>query len=149
MEITMLQAKLQQITKDSPAEFGIMTPQHMVEHLILTFKLSQGKIPLPDKDPSPKALAAKQAILYGNVDIPRGIRAPGLEEGQLLELRHSSLEESKSKLFEAIGQFHSYFELNKDLKHQHPVFGKLDYQEWWLFHQKHFKHHFGQFGVVL
>lgn len=62
MDALLLNEKLQQINEESQARFGIMTPQHMIEHLILTFKLSQGKIAIPMKEPSPKALEAKQAI---------------------------------------------------------------------------------------
>lgn len=37
---------------ESLALFGIMTPQHMNEYLILTFKLSQSKISIPIKKSS-------------------------------------------------------------------------------------------------
>jgi hypothetical protein len=146
MTAEKLQQKLALLSADSPSQFGIMTPQHMVEHLIITFKLSQGKISLPEKEPSPRALEAKQAILYGNMELPRGVKAPGLGD-QLMELRFGSLDEAKVGLAKALEDFDLYYASNKDLKHYHPAFGKLNYEEWLAFHQKHFKHHLGQFGI--
>jgi len=142
-----LQQKLALLKSDSPARFGIMTSQHMVEHLIITFKLSQGKISLPEKEPSQRALDAKQAILYGQMELPRGIRAPGIGD-QLMDLRLPSIEEAKVGLEKALKDFHLYYSSNRDITHYHPAFGKLNYEEWLAFHEKHFKHHFGQFGIM-
>jgi len=141
-----LQQKLTLLLEDNPAEFGIMSPQHMVEHLILTLKLSQGRISLPEKEPSQKALEAKQAILYGDMDLPRGIKAPGVGDN-LLDLRYGSLEDAKKGLEKALEDFHLHYSSDKALRHYHPAFGRLDYKEWLAFHYKHFKHHFWQFGI--
>jgi len=146
MKTEKLKDKLDLLYKDEPAQFGIMSPQHMVEHLIITFKLSQGKISLPEKDPSHRALHAKQAILYGDMNLPRGIKAPGIGD-QLLDLRYGSLEEAKDQLQIALENYHNYFVENTGTKHYHPAFGRLNYDEWSAFHEKHFKHHFGQFGI--
>lgn len=147
MQTEILEQKLSLLKEDNKAQFGIMTPQHMLEHLILTFKLSQGRISLPEKEPSTRALEAKQAILHGEMELPRGIKAPGVGD-QLLALRYGSLEESKTQLIEALKAFHTYYANNGEIKHYHPAFGKLNYEEWQAFHHKHFKHHFGQFGVI-
>lgn len=141
-----LKNKLDHLSKDEKARFGIMSPQHMLEHLIITFKLSQGKITLPEKEPSPRALEAKQAILYGNMDLPRGIEAPGIGD-KLLDLKYDSLDEAKDQLIVALKNYHSYYAKNMGIKHYHPTFGRLNYGEWTAFHEKHFKHHFGQFGI--
>jgi len=146
MQGNKLKDKLELLNEGELARFGIMSPQHMLEHLIITFKLSQGKVTLPEKDPSPRALVAKQAILYGDMDLPRGIKAPGIGD-QLLDLKYSSLEEAKAQLIVAIDRYHSYYAEHSGIKHYHPAFGHLDYAEWTAFHEKHFKHHFGQFGI--
>ena len=46
-----LQERLDQLTSAAEPRFGIMTPQHMLEHLILTIKLSSGRIPMTDLFP--------------------------------------------------------------------------------------------------
>lgn len=146
MQIEKLESNLDLLDKEALAIFGIMSPQHMVEHLIITFKLSQGKIQLPEKEPTPRALQAKQAILYGDMDLPRGLKAPGIGD-QLLDLKYASLEEAKAQLLKTLKNYHAYYAENIGIKHYHPAFGHLHYEEWTAFHEKHFKHHFGQFGI--
>ena len=48
---TLLQ-RLDQLNSESKAKFGILTPQHMVEHLTITLKLSAGRIPIPEFEPN-------------------------------------------------------------------------------------------------
>jgi len=41
-----------------------------------------------------------------------------------------------------------YFELNPEVKTVNVTFGELNKDEWDIFHQKHFAHHFSQFGLI-
>jgi len=139
-------SRLKKLTEASQREFGIMTPQHMVEHLILTIKLSYGRIKIPEFEPNEKQLLQKQALIHSDISFPRGIRAPGLGE-ELLALRFPDLETSKLQLLKSLEEYDSFFESNPEAKPIHPRFGKLTHQEWELFHKKHFEHHFVQFGI--
>lgn len=123
-----------------------MTPQHMVEHLILTIKLSYGRILIPEFEPNEKQLMQKQALIYSDIKFPIGVKAPGLGEN-LLELRFPDLETSKIHLLKSINEYDLYFETDPGAKTIHPRFGKLSYEEWERFHKKHFDHHFRQFGI--
>lgn len=135
------------LTKESKALFGIMTPQHMIEHLTITMKLSSGRIRLPDFQPNEKHLAQKDLLLNTTLDFPRGIKAPG-STGELLELKMKDLEMAIEKLLSSVEEFNSYFENKPEAKIIHPRFGKLNHSEWQRFHQKHFAHHLGQFGII-
>jgi oxepin-CoA hydrolase/3-oxo-5,6-dehydrosuberyl-CoA semialdehyde dehydrogenase len=73
---TLLQ-RLDQLNSDSKAKFGIFTPQHMVEHLTISLKLSVGKIHIPVFEPNEKQLARKQALLFTDIPFPQGVKAPG------------------------------------------------------------------------
>ncbi len=53
----ILLQRLKHLSLQSEAKFGILTPQHMVEHLILTLKMSTGRIPIPEIVPTEKQLA--------------------------------------------------------------------------------------------
>jgi hypothetical protein len=139
-------SRLKSLTEASQREFGIMTPQHMVEHLILTVKLSYGRIKIPEFDPNEKQLMQKQALIYSDISFPRGIRAPGIGD-KLLDLRFSDLDTAKLELLKSIDDYAAYFISIPEDKTVHPRFGKLTHQEWELFHKKHFEHHFGQFGI--
>ena len=113
-----------------------MTPQHMVEHLILTVKLSYGRIKIPEFEPNEKQLMQKQALIYSDISFPRGIRAPGLGD-QLLDLRFPDLESAKIELLKSVDDYNSFFVDTPDSKTMHPRFGKLNHEEWKRFHKKH------------
>ena len=52
------------------------------------------------------------------------------------------------KLKAGFKQFRKYyFEENPDATFINLTFGELDKTEWDVFHEKHFKHHFNQFGL--
>jgi hypothetical protein len=146
MDKELIFSRLKNLTEDSHREFGIMTPQHMVEHIILTVKLSYGRIKIPEFEPNEKQLMQKQALIYSDISFPRGIRAPGIGD-QLLALRFSDLDNAKLELQKSLNEYNAYFKSNPEAKTIHPRFGNLTYQEWELFHDKHFDHHFGQFGI--
>jgi oxepin-CoA hydrolase/3-oxo-5,6-dehydrosuberyl-CoA semialdehyde dehydrogenase len=141
---TLLQ-RLDQLNSESKAKFGILTPQHMVEHLTITLKLSAGRIPIPEFEPNEKQLARKQALLFSDIPFPQGIKAPGLPD-TLLELRYPDLETAKSALVAGWDTYQLLFQENPTLQTLHPGFGLLNYEEWELFHAKHIDHHLGQFG---
>ena len=141
----ILLQRLQNLTLQSEAKFGILTPQHMVEHLIITVKLSSGRIPIPSFEPNEKQLARKQALLFTDMPFPQGIKAPGLPD-TLLELRYPDLETAKTELIKSYDAYHLLFQENPTLLTPHPGFGLLNYKEWELFNAKHMDHHLGQFG---
>jgi hypothetical protein len=144
MTQTEIESIIEDLNEDSTRLFGIMTPQHMLEHLIITFKLSSGRIKIPEFEPNEKQLSQKQYLLYTDMEFPKGIRAPGLP-AELLPLRFDSLQTAKEKLIQAMEEFESAFSEDPDLMTLHPRFGKLTYAEWKVFHGKHLKHHLGQF----
>lgn len=141
-----IEIRLRDLKESSERQFGIMSPQHMVEHLILTVKLSYGRIKIPEFEPNEKQLLMKQALLYSEISFPRGIRAPGIGD-QLLDLRFSDLDTAKLELLKSIQDYNSFFEANPEAQTMHPRFGKITHQEWEIFHSKHLEHHFGQFGI--
>lgn len=141
-----LQQKLALLTTETVARFGILTPQHMLEHLILTLKLSSGRIPMTDFVPNEKQLAQKQALLYTDIPFPQGIKAPGIPD-TLMELRFPNLESAKAALLTSWDGYQEVFEKEPAKTTLHPRFGPLNHDDWEKFHAKHMNHHFGQFGV--
>ncbi len=141
---TLLQ-RLNQLHTTTAAQFGILTPQHMVEHLILTVKMSAGRIPIPEFVPNEKQLAQKQALLFTDIPFPRGVKAPGLPD-TLLDLRFPDLETAKAELIKSWDAYQLLFKENPTKQTFHPRFGLLNFDEWERFHAKHIDHHLGQFG---
>lgn len=146
MKKELIKSKLNNLTESTTPIFGIMTPQHMVEHLTLTLKLSSERIKIPEFEPSEKQLAQKDSLLNTGLEFPRGINAPGLQ-GTLLPLKNNSLSTSINQLIDSLEYYNNYFSEIPDSKTFHPRFGKLDHEEWEKFHAKHFKHHFSQFSI--
>jgi len=140
-----LQQKLGLLTEASEAKFGKMTPQHMVEHLTLTVKIAY-KIKWPEFEANENQLAQKEMLLNTNMDFPIGLKAPG-SDGELMQLKYSGLEEAKEHLLRSIQEYHDFFNTQPEVLTVHPRLCWLTYSEWERFHEKHFKHHLGQFGV--
>ena len=141
----ILVQRLQHLSLQSEAKFGILTPQHMVEHLTLTLKMSAERIPIPEFEPTEKQLARKQALLFTDLPFPQGIKAPGLPD-TLLDLRYPDLETAKAELIKSYDAYQLLFQENPTKHTPHPGFGPLNFDEWELFHAKHMDHHLGQFG---
>lgn len=138
--------RLNTLTVDQQSEWGIMTPQHMVEHLIVATKMSNGGLHIPCRIPKEMIPKYKAFLLESDGEMERGIKAGGMEG--LLDLRYSSLEEAINKLESEIDTFHAYFESNPDAKIENPVLAEIGYEDWKTFHKKHFTHHFKQFGLI-
>lgn len=139
-------AHLAELTTDHSAVWGKMTPQHMVEHLIITFKMSIGKINIPivtkEEDwPKTKAYLMKDSPMRRNIPSPVG-------NDELQPLRFPDLESAKAKLLEERDFFLNFIKEQPDFVANHPYGGPMKAQEWLLFHRKHFKHHFIQFGLI-
>jgi hypothetical protein len=138
--------RLQNLGSGSIAQFGIMTPQHMIEHLILTLKLSYGRVKIPEFEPNELQLAQKHALLFTDIQFPRGIKAPGMPPG-LSELKFPDLEPAKADFFKTLSEYHKAYQNNPILRTPHPKFGNLTFEEWQKFHSKHIEHHLSQFGL--
>ena len=80
--------------------------------------------------------------------LPRNFINPLLASDELPELEFNSLETAKKKFSEELDEFYVYYEKNPDSISTNAIFGDLNKMEWEQFHQKHFTHHFNQFGLM-
>ncbi|MFA0962745.1 hypothetical protein AB9P05_13165 [Roseivirga sp. BDSF3-8] len=128
--------------------WGMMTPQHMVEHLEDVVNASSNKIPLEVVTPEDKLARYKEKGLLSPDNWPVNTRSPLLEQDKLRELRHSNLDEARTSLSKAMEEYDDYFVKNPGTQTNNAVFGALNYEEWQQFHFKHFRHHFQQFGLM-
>ncbi len=139
---------LEKLTVEHPAKWGLMSPQHMVEHLGSTFMISNGKTRLPDPPLPPEQLARRREKFFANTaGFPQNVQNPILGDG-LQPLRFENLEAAKAKFLAAAAAFWAFWAENPDEKLVHPIFGGLDFWEWQEFHRRHVSHHFAQFGLI-
>lgn len=139
---------LKKLNTETQPVFGIMTPQHMVEHLILLVKLSNDGIKGQLMRSEETAAKWKQGLIYTDMEFPMGIRVPGQEENTLPELRYENLDKAIEKLKSELSIFEEFHKDNKEKSTMHPALGLLNSNEWITFHNKHFAHHFKQFGLI-
>lgn len=139
---------LMRLQADAQPVFGIMTPQHMVEHLAFTVRFSNGKAPQQHHYPAEKEAKIKAYICYTDNPLTIGFRAPVLPVGELIPLRYDNLPDAIGNLLQEISDFENYFRENSSERPVNPAMGELDQSEWRTFHNKHFTHHFRQFNLI-
>ena len=139
---------LSKLTEKTKPSWGIMTPQHMIEHLEFTYRIAIGEIDgLEIKTPE-KILEKVHATLYSYKEFPAPSKFPLYKDNVLEELQHENLEVAKSKLLEAREAYLTFFIDHPNRSTLNVVFGILNKYEWYLVERKHLNHHFKQFGLL-
>ena len=138
---------LAKLTEQSTAKWDIMTPQHMVEHLIHGLHSAVNKIKLDVHTPE-EHLEKYTDSLYNYYPFPKNSKTPVLEDGVLADLEYADLNEAKAKFLEAFDAFELYYKENPEATANNAVFGPLDKDLWDLMNRKHFNHHFEQFSIL-
>ncbi len=148
MEIEFLELsyKIEKLNKSDKASWGIMTPQHMVEHLILAVRSGNGNLEVECFNPVEKLPILKR-FLMSSRDLPKGFQNPLLKEG-LEDLIFTSLAEAKTNLKTEIELHFSFYQKNPKNSVVNATFGELNFAEWNQFHKKHFEHHLKQFKLI-
>jgi hypothetical protein len=127
--------------------WGLMKPQNMIEHLAKTLQFSNGKKQIAQRASDEEAHQAKQAFIYTDVEMPLGLKSSlAGETADPFEL--PNLEEAKKHLNQELDDFENYFAGHPDASFIQPRLGMLNHKEWIVLHNKHFTHHFKQFGLL-
>lgn len=136
---------LSKLDDNTPPQWGKMSAQHMIEHLILTFRICNGtkEVKVVTEE---RMIPIQKRFLLGSKPLPKLFINPVIGE-DLLVLEFENLSASKKELLKEIEKYELYFKLNPEAKPAHPVFGYLNKTEWNIFHNKHIRHHFLQFGI--
>jgi len=136
---------LTNLTEKSEARFGLMTPQHMVEHLTWVTKSSLMRHGEPDEEPTKSQLGFRKFMDKGAIfkHMPSDKTAADLPK-----LKFRSLAEAVEQIPEAVDRLYQTFEQNPDFKTFSPMMGEFNFEDQELFHYQHFKYHFYQFGLI-
>lgn len=137
--------QIENLHSDTKQLWGKMSAQHMVEHLILAVKMSNGKLTTGCFNP-PDKLPTLKRFLMSSRPLPKEFINPFIGAG-LLPLEYANLEAARSTLKKEVEDYYNYFEENPDAIFVNPTFGILNKEEWDVFHEKHFTHHLEQFGI--
>ena len=142
-----VEAGLNKLKEDTKPAWGIMTAQHMVEHLEWFYQIAFGNVEVPMVTPADR-LQKYQDSLYNYRRMPKEFQHPLLKKETTEELRFTNLAEAKTALLSAIDQANAFFKENPTGTYPNPTFGDLGEYEWELYSSKHFDHHFRQFGLI-
>ncbi|MCB0397022.1 MAG: DinB family protein [Flavobacteriales bacterium] len=140
-----IMSDLAKLSAGQQPEWGVLTPQHMIEHVIGSWRISNGrsKAPLAIRE---DAIPERLEFLQSNKPFERGIRNPIMPAG-LWPLRKPGLKEATEQLADEIREFFVFHRTHPDVRPIHPLFGPLNREQWLRFQYKHLKHHFSQFGI--
>jgi hypothetical protein len=126
--------------------WGLMSPQHLVEHIVGAWRISNGRAQVKCVFQG-EELEKRRAFLFSDAEYARNITNPVTGNG-LPPLRKTDLEASIVQLEAEMHAFFEYHTQNPNAIEMHPAFGALDYQGWIDFQYKHMRHHMMQFELV-
>ena len=133
---------LKDLKKDNTGAFGIMSPQHMLEHLIKITKAI-----CKDYGPPPNELTdgQKKFMSFLKNGAVFEHRPSAKSKNELPPLKYDSISKAKREVPIALDRLYS---LDREMKFFNPVMGTVSFEELELFTYKHFKYHLEeQFGL--
>ena len=139
---------LSKLSEETKPKWGIMTPQHVLEHLEYTYKIASGELQDFEIATPEKYLDVVHDSLYNFEKFPQNSQFPQLEKDTLASLIHPNLETAKAKFLEQRFKYLQFFKENPDAVLKNLVFGELNKYESYLLERKHLNHHFEQFGLL-
>ncbi|WP_374950533.1 DUF1569 domain-containing protein [Mucilaginibacter sp.] len=134
---------LSALRNDTVPVWGRMTPQQMIEHLIDQVEFTSGKKLYIYDGPADEAAIQKHKWIYTDAQIPRNLVLAPLPD----VCTYPDLQSAINKLLNELEDFDSFF-AEAGTMSDHGAYGAMDYNEWVIWHSKHFRHHFMQFGLL-
>lgn len=138
--------RLRELDENASPIWGMMSPQHMVEHIVGSWRISNGRARIPVMLEGDE-LELRRTFLFSELAYERNIKNPTASGTGLAKLRKPSLSAAIDQLEDEMIEFFKYHEANPSAEENHPVFGVLDFDSWLLFQTKHMGHHLAQFGI--
>jgi hydroxymethylglutaryl-CoA reductase len=145
MELETMLSILNRLSSSKTPLWGKMNAQEMVEHLSDMLMMSRGTGNFTI-DVDAETIARRQQFLSSDKEMAKNIAVPFTKE--IIVLRHDELELALDEFAEEWINFTEYYENNPSASVIHPYYGDLDFNLWLKMHDKHFMHHFKQFGLI-
>jgi hypothetical protein len=144
---TRLVPLLQQLSPDTPARWGKMKVQQMIEHLGGdAFRTASGRLVFEKILTAPEQLARMRAFLMSEKPFKENTANPLMGEVPL-PTRYKTVQGAIGALQQELIHFFEIFEKNPLLITRNPFFGDLNFDENVQLLYKHSLHHLKQFGV--
>jgi len=141
-----LPAMLRKLEGTQEPNFGLMTAQHMVEHLIYVTKSFMKRHGEPEGEPTKSQLYFQKFLAKG---CPFQYRPKeGVTKENLNALRSANIEEAIQGLEAATAKFYALFDENPDFKSYNSMMGEFTMDNLELFAYQHGRWHAHQFGLI-
>lgn len=127
--------------------WGKMTSQHMIEHLYTAVVSSTIIKKTPPVPPNSGQEEFKNSLIYSLEPMGKNLDNPAFRFG-LPDYTNPTIVEAKAKLLSSLKRFFEIYEGKDDAYNFNLFLGDLQAQETLIFHYKHFKHHYTQFGLI-
>lgn len=138
---------LSRLHPDSQPKWGLLNAQAMIEHVIGSWRISNGKAEA-QQVVTDEQLPKYREFLFSDQPFVPNTKNPIMPENEPPALRKPDLDSAKKQLEQEIADFFTYHQQNPGSKPVHPVFGPLDQEGWLTFQEKHMRHHFKQFDLL-
>ena len=137
---------LEDLTPETEGNFGLMTPQHMVEHLTLTIKTTAKEYSGQRENPPTRGQLGFQKFIKNGSALQH--KPSDKTKADLQPLKYNSLAEAVSHMPEAIQRFYAFWDANPDHSPYSSFMGEVSFEDIELFHYMHLRFHFWQFGLI-
>lgn len=137
---------LKNLRADTKGNFGLMTPQHMVEHLIWTIKSTAKKYEGEREAEATKGQLGFQKFVKSGCVMQH--RPSDKTIADLPALKYNSLEEAIANIPAAVQRYYDFWNDNQDYIPYGSFMGEMSFEDFELFHFMHFRFHLWQFGLI-
>ncbi len=137
---------LRKLKGDEKGNWGVLTPQGMIEHMSESIAIASMRIVHAMHTPPEMVEKMKSFALSDKEFKPNTKNA--LMSDDAAPLRNKNIEEALKELEVEIAEFLSFFEQKPGHTVTNPFFGDLNYEEWLHLLHKHAIHHLKQFNLI-
>jgi len=134
---------LKSLHEDTAPLWGKMNARQMVEHLIEQTRYTNGTFEPTLDFPLDEAIQRKQRAKQNDGPMTRNVNLGPLPSNY----EFPDLQSAIDQLMIELVRFDTHFATPGTLA-IHGGFGPMDREEWVWWHNKHFTHHFTQFGLI-
>lgn len=139
-------ALLNKLSGTEKGNWGVLSPQGMIEHMADAFSNAYGKVKLPAQ--TPEAILPKvRAFALSDLPFKENTKNVLMSETPA-PLRNDSIKDAINELENEIKAFISFYKTNPDSENLNPFFGEFNYQQWSHLLHKHTMHHLKQFNLA-
>jgi len=144
---TKLVACLQRLNPATPARWGKMNVQQMIEHFSEdSIRNASGRLKIETIMTPPGNLERMREFMMSNKPFKENTKNPLMGE-EPASPRHKTVQGAIGTLQQELIYFFEAFEKNPDLITRNPFFGDLNFEQNLRLLYKHALHHLRQFGV--